>query len=78
MHRVLKRAGLYERWVCRHIGRKTWATNAAVAGATDIEIGNVLHDTPAMVRKHYAISRPEKSLPVMNKVRRDVTERVAT
>lgn len=76
VHRVLKRAGLYERWVCRHIGRKTWATNAAVAGATDIEIGNVLQDTPAMVRKHYAISRPEKLLPVMNKVRRDVTERV--
>lgn len=78
VHRVLKRAGLYERWVCRHIGRKTWATNAAVAGATDIEIGNVLHDTPAMVRRHYAIGRPEKLLPVMNKVRRDVTERVST
>lgn len=76
VRRVLERAGLYERWVCRHVGRKTWATNAAIAGATDIEIGNVLQDTPAMVRKHYAIAKPEKMLPVMNRYQRVLPTRV--
>jgi hypothetical protein len=58
---VLKRCGLKERRIARHVGRKTWATLAAASGASHLQIGNVMHDTVATIEKSYVFIRVDKT-----------------
>lgn len=66
--RVLKRCGLKERRIARHVGRKTWATLAAASGASHLQIGNVMHDTVATIEKSYVFIRVDKTHGLMNRV----------
>jgi integrase len=66
--RILKRCGLKERRIARHVGRKTWATLAAASGASHLQIGNVMHDTVATIEKSYVFIRVDKTHGLMNRV----------
>lgn len=64
--KVLKKCGLYKYWVVRHIGRKTWVTNAANNGATSPQISAVVHDTIVTIQKNYLFPKVDKQHGLMN------------
>lgn len=66
--KILTRCGLKERWVARHIGRKTWATLAVARGLTHLQIGDVMHDRIATVEKSYIFTRVDRTHALMNRV----------
>lgn len=65
---VLAKVGLKEKWVARHVGRKTWATEAQAQGLSHLQIGAVLHDTVTTLEKHYIFPRADQAHPLMNRV----------
>jgi integrase len=65
--RALKRAGMKEKWVLRHVCRKTGATLSVMAGSSIEEAAQVLHDTPHTTAKHYAKYKPEFARPAVNR-----------
>jgi hypothetical protein len=55
---VLAKVGLKERWVARHVGRKTWATLAQEAGLSHLQISAVArHREDARGALHFPARR---------------------
>lgn len=63
--RAAKAAGVK---VSPHDLRRTWATWAAQDGVSMFEIAGVLHDSVAMVEKHYAIHAPNHLRNAVNRM----------